>query len=385
MEPKEERMLKHKLLIWVSLMLAVAANAQINNPHRLPYDWKTDTSKHTVSLSELTMATSRNSLPTLDYPAFIKRNDKAYNFYDYEPVICISFNGRSKAYPLSLLTLYELSNDSLGGEELMVTYCPMCNAAMVFNRRIKKDNRTFLLDFKISGILMHNDMVMYDVQTETWWEQLMGEAIVGEMAGTELKMMRALIISVKDYFDRYPDGWILSPPELKQVAKKHEHRPFYHMDHDSKNFDTTYFLPENLDPRLPPLERVLDIHVEGHTKIYPFEAIAKKEVINDEFDHMKFVIFYHKETVSVLDEDKLSKSKRTGSATAFRSNLDGVNYTFKKSGNYFTDDQTGSVWDITGYCREGPLKEKQLHILPHSNHFAFAYLAFFPEAEIYGQ
>ena len=89
--------------------------------------------------------------------------------------------------------------------------------------------------------------------------------------------------------------------------------------------------------------------------------------------------------VSVLDEDTLSKSRKIGSATAFRSYLNGVNYTFKKKDNYFVDDQTHSVWDITGYCKEGTLKEKQLMILPHSNHFAFAYLAFFPDAIIYGK
>jgi len=372
-------------LFFLVLAPMFSAQAQINNPHKLPYQWKTDSTKHTVDLRDLTMATAKNALPTLDYPKFIHKSDKKYNFYEHEPVICISFNGRSKAYPLSLLTMYELSNDSLGGEELMITYCPMCNAAMVFNRKVKTKGTTLLLDFSISGILMHNDMVMYDRQTETWWEQLMGEAIVGELAGTELKMMRALIISAKDYFDRYPDGLILSPSDITTITKRHNHRPFYHMDHDKRSIDTSYYLPEKIDPRLPPLERVLDIHVEGHTKIYPFEEIAKKQVINDVFDNMNFVIFYHGETVSVLDEDKLSKSKRTGSATAFRSNLDGVNYTFHKAGNYFMDDQTGSTWDITGYCKEGTLKGKQLWILPHSNHFAFAYLAFFPEAEIYGQ
>lgn len=91
---------------------------------------------------------------------------------------------------------------------------------------------------------------------------------------------------------------------------------------------------------------------------------------------MPFVIFYHHETVSALDEDDLTKSKETGSATAFRSHLDGVDYTFEKFGGYFNDLQTGSVWDITGHCREEINKGEQLWLLPHSNHFAFAYLAF---------
>ncbi len=370
------------ILCYVFFFLNINGFGQVKNPKHLHYDWKTDTSQHLVDMSEISMAAEKDAILTLNYPKFIKRSDKLYNFYDYEPVIAIQYNGVSKAYPLSLLTMFELSNDSCGKEEIMITYCPMCNAAMVFNRNVKKEGKSYLLNFGISGLLMHNDMIMYDKETESWWEQLMGEAIAGEMSGTELKMMRALIISAKDYFDRYPEGLILSPEGLDMV-KNAQHRPFYHLNHSNKVLDTAYYLPEKVDPRLPPLERVLDIHVEDHTIIYPFSNIAKHKVINEVFNNMHFVIFYHGETVSVLDEDKLSKSRHIGSATAFRSTLDGVNYTFKKHGHYFEDHQTHSTWDITGYCREGSLKGKQLMILPHSNHFAFAYLAFFPDVEIY--
>ena len=96
-------------------------------------------------------------------------------------------------------------------------------------------------------------------------------------------------------------------------------------------------------------------------------------------------IFFHKETVSVLDEDNLNKAKRTGSAAAFATYFDGVDYTFKKSESFFVDDQSGSTWDITGFCREGKMKGKQLELLPQTNHFAFAYLAFFPNAKIYNK
>lgn len=382
---KSNTLMNKTTLISFAFILPAFTFGQIKNPKNLTYEWTTDTSKHIVDLSELTLTTSKDALPTLDFPKFILKSDENFNFYEYEPVIAVSYNGESKAYPLSLLTMYELSNDSIGGEQAMVTFCPMCNAAMVFNRKVKKDGQQYLLNFGISGLLMHNDMIMYDKQTNTWWEQLMGEAIVGELAGVELKMMRALIISVKDYFDRYPEGKILSPEGIKIIDKTTGHRPFHHLNHENSTIDSAYFLPEKVDSRLPPLERVLDIHTEGHTIIYPFSSLAKKEVLNEVYDNMYFTIFYHSDMVSVLDEDTLSKSRKIGSATAFRSYLNGMNYTFKKKDNYFVDDQTHSVWDITGYCREGTLREKQLMILPHSNHFAFAYLAFFPDAIIYGQ
>jgi hypothetical protein len=367
------------------LLLLCSAGAQPANPKHLPYQWTTDTSTHKVDLSELTIATIKDELPTLDYPKFIHRTDKLYNFYDHEPVIAITFSGQSKAYPLSLLTLFELSNDSLGGKQLMITYCPMCNAAIVYNRKVKKDGSEYLLNFGISGLLMHNDMVMYDKETNSWWEQLMGSAIVGKMTGTDLEMMPALLISAKDYFDRFPQGEILSPEGIHLLGKRHNHRPFHHLNHTDNTLDTTFYLPEKVDPRLPPLERVLDIHTPDHTIIFPFHVLAEKQVVNEVSDKLHYTIFYHSETVTVLDEDKLSRSKKVGSATAFRSVQGKDTFTFTKAGDYFKDEQTGSTWDITGYCREGPAKGRQLWILPHSSHFAFAYLAFFPESIIYGK
>jgi hypothetical protein len=373
------------ILILFFLVLFWPLEAQIHNPHNLPFIWTTDTSKHTVELADLTMAAQKDELHTLDYPSFIHKSDPKYSFYEYEPVIALTFNGVTKAYPLSILTLYELSNDSIGGKELMITFCPMCNAAVVYNRHIKHDGTDYLLDFGVSGILMHNDMVMYDKQTNSWWEQLMGSGIVGKLSGINLEMMPAYLISVKDYFDRFPEGLILSPDNIHLIVDRKHHRPFHHLDHKTKSLDTAFFIPEKIDPRLPPLERVLDIHVDDHITIYPFSVLAHKEVINEVFDGLHFTIFFHKETVSVMDEDKLSHSHKVGSAVAFRSELNGVNYTFHKSGHYFKDDQTGSLWDITGFCREGTLKGKQLWLMPYSNHFAFAFLAFFPDSKIYGQ
>lgn len=354
---------------------------QIQNPRNLKYPWATDTVKHKLTISDLHMAAEKDHLKPLNYPAFIKADQKAFAYYPHEPVISVVINGEARAYPLSVLTLFELCNDTVGGEPIMVTFCPMCNAAMVFNRKVESEGETQILEFGISGILLHNDMIMYDTKTESWWQQLMGEAIAGKHTGAELKMMRAMVISVKDYLDRYPDGKILHPGIVP--AELSDHRPFYHLDHDPQHLTSEFHIPESVDHRLPPLERVIDIHTDDHTKIYPYTEISKQQVINEEFDGLPFVIFYHSETVSVMDEDDLKSSRKTGSATAFRSDVDGKRLTFYKDGMYFRDQQTKSQWDITGYCREGALKGKQLWLLPHSNHFAFAYLAFFPESEIY--
>ncbi|MBK8659874.1 MAG: DUF3179 domain-containing protein [Bacteroidetes bacterium] len=366
------------------VLLCVAdAAAQLPNPEQIPYPWKTDTAKHTSAFADLHIAAEKDAIRTLDFPSFIAKDHPQNTYYEYEPAIVIQFGNEARAYPLSVLTLFELANDSIGGKQVMVTFCPMCHAALVYNRTLKTPAGEKTFTFGVSGLLLHNDMVMYDHQTETWWEQLMGSGIAGDYSGKTLRMLPALLISVKDFFDRYPEGKILSPDALNTYIKTHRHRPYHHLEH-SGPLSGKYYLPEKTDPRLPPQEHVLDIRLEGHDRIYPFHALAKAQVVNETVGETPIVIFYHQETVTVLDKDDLSKSKRVGSATVFESKLNGVSYSFHKAGDYFIDDRTKSMWDITGLCREGQLKGQQLTLVPHSHHFAFAYLAFYPDAEIYG-
>lgn len=378
-------MIGNRLLLNMICLLVFTGKlfCQISNPKNIPSDWHTDTSNHIVNYTELTVAAPKDAVKTLDFPVFITRDDALYNYYDYEPVIMIHINNEARAYPLSVLTLYELANDTIDGVPIMVTYCPMCNSEVVYNREVNTPSGTKQLTFGISGLLCHNDMIMFDRETESWWEQIMGNGIAGKYSGTDLEMIPAMLISVYDYFDRFPHGKILSPEYMDAYISTHHHRPFHNLEHHNSLIHK-YYLPEETDPRLPPLEHVLDVHIENHDRIYPFHALAQQPVVNEIFGDIHIVIFYHGEMVSTLDKDDLSKSKHVGSATAFESRLNGVNYTFQKTGNYFTDDQTHSIWDITGYCKEGVLQGQQLWMLPQSNHFAFAYLAFFPDVEIFG-
>ena len=145
--------LKKHIIIPIFLIY-ISLNAQLENPKNLLYNWKTDTTKHTTQLSDLIVTTEKDMLPTLDSPKFITQDHSDYHFYDHEPVIVISENGETKAYPLSLLTMYELTNDIVGGKQIMVSYCPMYNSAMCYNRKLVKNGVEHLLNFGIYGMLM---------------------------------------------------------------------------------------------------------------------------------------------------------------------------------------------------------------------------------------
>lgn len=376
------------LLSLLTLMMVPfqATIAQIQNPRNIPYTWKTDTLKRTVPLPEFTVAVPKGAFPVLSTPKFVGAQQGLQVYFKHEPVIALTINGQTKAYPLNVLTVHEIANDTLGGTPILVTFCPLCNASVVYDRRLQHQGRERLLAFEVSGMLRHSDMVMFDRQTETWWQQLTGEALVGELAGAELAVIPSLVISVEEFFQRHPKGQILSRETgIAGGEGRYGLNPYTGYDVANGLPYDAFFDQDNLDRRLPPMERVVDVESKGKRKVYPFSAISRKGVINDTFNGKHLVIFYKSGTVSVLDEKEIKKSRNIGSATLFNAVLEGRKLTFQKKGEHFKDKETGSTWDITGFGLDGPLKGKQLRVEPHSNHFAFAWLAFYPDTEIYGK
>lgn len=372
--------------IWITVVLSFTiaiSTAQFKNPKNLNFTWKTDTLKHSVNLSEIQIVLPKGSFPTLDNPKFVGKTKGLTMFFLKEPVIAVEINGEAKAYSLNILTMHEIANDKLGGQPILVTYCPLCNSGIVYSRKLNVGGKEEILEFEPSGMLRNSDMVMLDRKTESLWQQLLGKGIVGKYTNAQLNIIPSLIISVDEFFSRYPKGKILSK-ETGFVASEKQYGKNPYVKYDGKNAPIQYFFDrDKVDKRLPALERIVDIEHNGDYKIYSFTSVAKKGVLNDTFKGTNVVLFYQSGTISVLDEKDISKSKDVGSVTVFKSKLNNKLLTFKKDKKFIIDTQTNSKWDITGYCFRGKLKGSQLKIEPHSNHFAFAWLAFHPESEIY--
>ena len=130
--------------------------------------WKTDFSRHTVSYSEIfSGGVPRDGIPPIDDPR-VTTPERADGWLgDQEPVIAVELNGEARAYPLQILTWHEIVNDFLGEVPVTVTFCPLCNSALVFDRRL--DGSVY--DFGVSGKLRNSDLIMWDRQTESWWQQ----------------------------------------------------------------------------------------------------------------------------------------------------------------------------------------------------------------------
>ncbi len=207
------------LNITVLAVLAwLAAPAQLQaNPGQWRSEWpKTDFDKHSVPFDQIMSGgVTKDRIPSIDQPRFVAVA-KAEGLAPTEPVVGLTINGRSRAYPLSVLIWHEIVNDLFAGVPVAVTFCPLCNAAVVFDRRVAGQT----LEFGTTGKLRYSDLVMYDRQSESWWQQFTGEAIIGAMMGEKLRFLPARLESFAKFKARAPEGEVLVPsnPNMRRYG-----------------------------------------------------------------------------------------------------------------------------------------------------------------------
>ncbi len=167
---------------------------------------KTNFDKSSVDRSEIMSGGPRkDGIPSIDKPTF--KPVAEVELAPTVPVISVQINDDARAYPLGILMSHEIVNDRIGGKKVAVTYCPLCNAAIVFDAKVGDRE----LDFGTTGNLRNSDLVMYDRQTESWWQQFLGEAIIGDYTGTRLKMLPSRIEAFGRFKKRFPNGQVLNP------------------------------------------------------------------------------------------------------------------------------------------------------------------------------
>ena len=343
--------------------------------------WKTDFSRHTVPYDEFRSGgVPRDGIPPLDRPAHESIAAADAWLDDAQPVIALKINGAARAYPLAILTWHEIANDHLGGVPVAVTFCPLCNSAVAFDRRV--DGET--LDFGVSGNLRHSDLVMWDRQTESWWQQLTGEGIVGRYAGYRLKMLPAPLVSWRDFKAAYPDGDALSRDTGH--ARDYGRNPYGGYDAPGQQ---PFLFAGQPDDRRPAMERVAALILDGQPIAFPFPILERERAINYAANGRRIAILFQPGAASALDRPRIADSRDVGAAGVFDAALDGQTLTFqyRESGNAngsFVDEQTGSVWNILGQAIAGPLTGQSLTPIVHGSHFWFAWAAFAPQTQIYG-
>ncbi len=336
--------------------------------------WATDFSKHSVPLDEfLSGGPPRDGIPPIDEPRFVPVGDEEID--DREPVVAVEIDGRARAYPLQILTWHEIVNDEFAGRKIAVTFCPLCYTAVAFDRTV--DGRE--LTFGTTGNLRFSDLVMWDRQTESWWQQFSGEAIVGELTGTELERVPAQLISMGEFRERFPDG--------EQLSRRTGHdRPYGenpYAGYDDVSQPPFAFRGKDLDGRLDPKARVLAIEGGPEFVAIPFQVLREEPVVNERVGPVPIVAWWRAGTTSALNDSSIADSADVGSAVVFDRRLDGRELTFEAAGeDAIRDRETGTTWDAGGRAVDGPLAGRRLTAVAHDAPFWFAVGAFRPDVRI---
>jgi hypothetical protein len=275
-------------------------------------DWKTDFSKHLVPLDEFQSGgPPKDGIPAIDEPRYVQA-DAVDWLDDREPVIVVTVAEESRAYPLQILTWHEIANTRFGDVPVAVTFCPLCNTAIAFERRL--DGRT--LSFGTTGKLRDSDLVMYDRQTESWWQQFSGEALVGKLAGKELRQLPARIVSWREFRDAHPEGLVLS----KETGHFREYGENPYPGYDSVDSSPLFATRNADDDRLPPKERVVYVEVEDEAFAVPFTSLAERRTIEIDTDEGALVIRWRPGVASALDDVTIAGGRDVGAAAVL---LDG--------------------------------------------------------------
>lgn len=339
--------------------------------------WETNFCKHSVPFDEIfSGGPPRDGIPPIDNPRFESVASADEWIDDLEPVILLDHQGEVRAYPLQIMTWHEIVNDEIGDDPVAVTFCPLCNTALVF-RRPSIDGE--ILTFGTSGNLRNSDLVMWDRQTQSWWQQFNGEAIVGDLTGTRLEPLPAAIISWADFKASHPDGEVLSINT--GFTRSYGRNPY--AGYDNVN-NLPFAFSGNLDGQLPPMTRVVGILLEsGQGGAFVRDLIQESQVLNETLGDDPLVIFWKAGTASALDSGSIPDGRDIGTTAVFSREIDGQILTFSaNSDGTYTDQETGSVWDILGAAQSGPLEGSQLIPLPHHDTFWFAWAAFVPDGNL---
>ncbi len=343
-------------------------------------DWTTDFSRTIIDFDELILGIRavpiRDRIRPIDDPQFVGIDEIGTFVDDPEPGLALEIDGDARFYPLSIMTSHEIVNDVVGDLPVAVTYCPLCNSAIVIDRNV--DGR--VLRFGVSGLLRNSDLVMWDDVTESLWQQLTGEGLVGEFAGAQLTFVPSSIKSYGDFKDQHPEGLVLGPDQ----GFGFDYGFNAYVGYSSRTSPYEPFFTAELDTRYPALERVVNVTIGDVAKAYPFSVASAEGAINDIVNGSPIVVLAGGDTVDNLDSQLIREGETIGTGIAFSRVLDGETLTFlTHDALTFVDAETGSTWNLNGTAIDGPMAGATLDNVVHGNEFWFAWAAFNAGADVY--
>lgn len=283
--------------VLLATAMALSGAAALADPNFWRHEWpNTDFTVTSIEnwVEIMSGGPPKDGIPALDDPTFLNAADET-RLGLREPVITVEVPGEvPRAYPIRYLTWHEIVNDEIGGLPVAVTFCPLCNSGITFDRRVGDR----VLSFGVSGKLRFSDMVMYDRETESWWQQAIGEGIVGEMTGVELEQFPSWMEGWGEFVARHPDGLVMDEPNW---PRRYGSNPYVRYDSSQRPFLYNGEMPPHDIPALARVIRVGDA-------AWPMERIRTEGSVSEN----GVTISWSEGQASALDSATIDKGKEVG-------------------------------------------------------------------------
>ena len=311
-----------------------------------------------------------DGIPSIDGPEFERATDVG-TLQPQEAVVTLTLNGDARAYPVQVMLWHEIVNDTVGGEPVTITYCPLCNTAIGYYRQL--GDRIF--DFGTSGRLYNSALVMYDRQTESLWAHYTGQAIAGALTGSQLELIPMATVAFETFLDEHPNGLVLKRPG--GFGRSYGTNPYVNYDAPGGN---PIFFGGVPDPRLPPQTRVLVVRHGGASVAVQHDTLQSDGVVPLNLDGSQVVAFHLPGTATPIQNEQVAFGRDVGATGVFDPNVDGQVLSFTRlpeaasaqGPGAFVDDQTGSTWSILGRALDGRWREPSFRPIEHIDTFWFA-------------
>jgi len=281
----------------LAFVLSLMATGALADPEFWKFEWP-NTDFETTSVDSwveiLSGGPPKDGIPAINDPSFIDVFDEG-RITAREPVITLEVQGDTpRAYPIRYLMWHEIVNDTVGGIPVAITFCPLCNSGITFDRRVGGN----VLTFGVSGKLRNSDMIMFDRETESWWQQAIGEAIVGELTGTELQSLPSWMESWSEFKARNPDGLVMDQPDTR---RNYGQNPYVRYDSSDRPFLYSGEVPPH---GIAPLARVVRVGDAA----WPMTRIAEAGEISEG----GVVLSWTAGQASALDTDEIGQGRDVG-------------------------------------------------------------------------
>ena len=323
-----------------------------------------------------------DGIPPIDDPVFASIDDAAEWLEEDSPVMVVDIDGDVRGYPLAILTWHEIVNDTVGDVPLVVTYCPLCNSALVFERTVDGPDGEELLDFGTSGRLYQSNLVMYDRQHRNLWTQFEGEGVIGErFLGTELTRVPAWLFGFGEFRDLHPDAQVLSRDTGHN--RDYGRNPYTGYDQEGR---APFLFDGELDQRFSAMARLVGLADGDEAVAVLLEQVAEERTVEVTVGERDLVVLWAPGQASALDTATIDEGRDIGQTATFVAELDGspVQLTPGEADGRFVDELSGSTFDLRGRAIDGALEGAQLEAVPHDDTFWFVWVAFKPDTEVVG-